>query len=309
MKFQQLRYISTVARRGLKVSDAAQRLHTTQPGVSKQIRMLEEELGVDIFQRNGKRLVEITEAGKIILGMTETVLQGLANIKQVAADFADEAKGSLIIATTHTQARYALPPAVKSFTERYPGVRLRLHQGNPTQISEQVVAGQADIGIATEKIASYGELVAMPCYQWNRCVVALPGHPVLEHKPLTLEEIAKYPIITYDFAFAGRTHFNRTFEERGLRPNVVLTAIDSDVIKTYVELGLGIGVLANMAFNPERDTTLRAVDVSDLFEPSTTYLAVRRSAYLRGYVYAFIEMFAPHLTRKRVEAAMHAATI
>jgi LysR family cys regulon transcriptional activator len=309
MKLQQLRYIAAVARRGLNVSEAAEVLHTSQPGVSKQIRMLEEELEVEIFLRNGKRLVEITEPGKLILAMTENVLRGMENIKHVAAEFASRTSGSLTIATTHTQARYALPPVIKTFTERYPAVRLSLHQGNPTQIAEQVVSGRADLAIATEAIELFEDLVMMPCYQWNRCVITLPDHPLLAQKPLTLEAIAGYPIITYDFAFAGRSLINKAFAERGLKPNVVLTAIDSDVIKTYVGLGLGIGLLAKMAFDPKQDTHLRVIDASHLFEPSTTNIGIRRGVYLRSYTYEFIELFAPHLDRKTVEAAMTAKSM
>ncbi|HLQ27247.1 MAG TPA: HTH-type transcriptional regulator CysB [Acidiferrobacterales bacterium] len=309
MKLQQLRYIAAVARQGLNVSEAAEILHTSQPGISKQIRMLEEELEVEIFLRNGKRLVEITEPGKLVLAMTENILRGMENIKHVAAEFASRTQGRLTIATTHTQARYALPPVIKIFTQRYPEVRLSLHQGNPTQIAEQVVSGRADLAIATEAIELFEDLVMMPCYQWNRCVMTLPGHPLLEQKPLTLEAITKYPIITYDFAFAGRSLINRTFAERGLKPNVVLTAIDSDVIKTYVGLGLGIGLLAKMAFDPKQDAHLRMIDASHLFEPSTTNIGIRRGVYLRSYTYEFIELFAPHLDRKTVEAAMKAKSM
>ena len=304
MKLQQLRYIATVARQGLNVSETAEILHTSQPGVSKQIRMLEEELEVEIFLRNGKRLVEITEPGKLILAMTENVLRGMENIKQIAAEFASRTRGSLTIATTHTQARYALPSVIKIFTQRYPEVRLSLHQGNPTQIAEQVVSGRADLAIATEAIELFEDLVMMPCYQWNRCVITLPDHPLLEQKPLTLEAIAQYPIITYDFAFAGRSLINKAFAERGLKPNVVLTAIDSDVIKTYVGLGLGIGLLAKMAFDPRQDAHLHIIDASHLFEPSTTNIGIRRGVYLRSYTYEFIELFAPHLDRKTVDQAM-----
>jgi LysR family transcriptional regulator, cys regulon transcriptional activator len=309
MKLQQLRYIATVARQGLNVSEAAEILHTSQPGVSKQIRMLEEELEVEIFLRNGKRLVEITEPGKLILAMTENVLRGMENIKQVAAEYASRTRGSLTIATTHTQARYALPSVIKIFTQRYPEVRLSLHQGNPTQIAEQVVSGRADLAIATEAIELFEDLVMMPCYQWNRCVITLPDHPLLEQKPLTLEAIAQYPIITYDFAFAGRSLINKAFAERGLKPNVVLTAIDSDIIKTYVGLGLGIGLLAKMAFDPKQDNHLRVIDASHLFETSTTNIGIRRGVYLRSYTYEFIELFAPHLDRKTVETAMKAKTM
>ncbi|MGH8710886.1 MAG: HTH-type transcriptional regulator CysB [Burkholderiales bacterium] len=304
MKLQQLRYLCEVVRQNLNVSEAAEKLHTSQPGISKQIRLLEEELGVQIFVRNGKRVVEMTQPGKVIHSIAQQILQESDNLKRVGEEFTNEATGSLTIATTHTQACYALPPTISKFTERYPKVKLSLHQGNPTQISQQVVSGEADIAIATEAIELFKDLVMLPCYQWNRCVITPPEHPLLKERLLTLENLAKYPIITYDFAFAGRSKINRAFAARGLTPNVVLTAIDSDVIKTYVELGLGVGILAKMAYDPERDKNLRAIEASHLFESSTTRIGIRRGVYLRGYVYDFIELFAPHLTRKVVETAM-----
>ncbi|TXG79041.1 MAG: HTH-type transcriptional regulator CysB [Rhodocyclaceae bacterium] len=304
MNLQQLRYVVEVARAGFNVSDAAEALFTSQPGVSKQLKLLEEELGVDIYVRHGKRLTGITEPGRQVLAIAERVLRDIDNLKQVGAEFAREASGSLGIATTHTQARYALPPVIRKFVERYPGVQLSLHQGNPSQCCEYVLSGEADIAVATEAISEFGDLVMLPCYQWNRVVIAPPGHPILAEKPLTLEAIARYPIITYDFAFTGRSQINKAFLSRGLRPNVTLTAIDSDVIKTYVALGLGIGIIAGMAYNPADDRNLGMADASHLFESSTTRIGVRRNAYLRGYTYAFIELFAPHLTRKVVDAAL-----
>ena len=304
MNIQQLRYIQEVARRGLNVSEAADALFTSQPGVSKQIRLLESELGIEIFVRHGKRLVDITEPGRAVLEIAERVLHNLANLQQVGEEFANEASGSLSIATTHTQARYVLPRVVRDFMLRYPQVKLSLHQGNPRQVCEMVLDGTADIAIATEAIADYDELVMLPCYQWNRCVVATPRHPILRESPLTLEAIARYPIITYDDAFTGRSHINKAFLGRGLKPNVVLSAIDSDVIKKYVELDLGIGILARMAYDPEEDRKLGMVDASHLFESSTTRIGLRKRAWLRAYVYAFIEGFAPHLTRRMVEAAV-----
>lgn len=304
MKLQQLRFVREVLRSGLNVSAAAETLYTAQPGVSNQIKLLEDELQVQIFERNGKRLVGVTEPGKIILRMTERILQETENIKRVGAEFSNETKGSLTIATTHTQARYALPPVIKVFRESYPDVRLHLAQGSPTQIAEMVATGAADIAVATEAIHLFEDLIMMPCYEWNRCVVAPAGHPVLDEHPLTLEVIAKYPLITYDFAFAGRSKINEAFAAKGLQPNVIMTAIDSDVIKTYVELGLGIGLLAAMAFDDQRDLRLRSADVGHLFAPSTTRIGIRRGMFLRGYMYAFIELFAPHLTRGVMNEAM-----
>ncbi len=305
MKLQQLRYLIEVERQGLNLSVAADKLHTSQPGISKQIKLLEDELGVEIFVRNGKRVTAVTAPGKAIIAIAQRILHEADNLKQAAQDFAEEDSGKLTIATTHTQARYALPGVVQRFTQRYPKVKLNLVQGNPMQICQYTLAGQADFCIATEAIGTFEELVMLPCYAWNRCVIAPPDHPILQQKSLTLEAIARYPIITYDFAFTGRSQINHAFATRGLQPNVVLTAIDSDVIKTYVALGLGIGILAHMAFDPERDTSLRALDASHLFESSTTRIGVPRNAYLRGYVYDFIEMFAPHLARKVVAAAVH----
>lgn len=303
MKLQQLRYLVEVARRGLNVSEAALALHTSQPGISKQIRALEDELGVEVFERRGKRLAALTEPGKAVIEIAERVLAETANLKRAGAEFADEKLGTLTIATTHTQARYALPQAVAAFKRRYPGVRLLIHQGNPTQICEQVMAGEADLAIATEAIADHPELVSLPCYQWNRCVVVPPRHALLKAKPLTLEALAAHPIVTYDFAFANRSLVQKAFEAKDLSPNVVLTALDADVIKTYVELGLGVGIMAKMAFDAKRDRGLRAIDASHLFESSTTRLGIKRGAWLRRYAYDFIEFFAPHLPRALVERA------
>lgn len=290
-----------VAKHGLNLSEAALALHTSQPGISKQIRQLEDELGVDILVRHGKRVVEITEPGKLILGIAERMLKDVENLKHVAHEYSSEDSGALVIATTHTQARYALPSVVSRFAQRYPKVRLSLRQGGPQQIADLVKSGEADIAIETEADEFYEGLVLLPCHQWNRCVITPVKHPLPKERQLTLESIARYPVITYDFAFSGSSPIKRAFETKGLVPNVVLTAIDADVIKTYVEMGLGIGILAKMAFDPARDLGLHMIDASHLFEPSTTHIAIRRDAYLRGYVYEFIELFAPHLKRSIVE--------
>jgi LysR family cys regulon transcriptional activator len=288
----------------LNVSAAAAALHTSQPGISKQIRSLEDELGIEVFVRRGKRITAITEPGKAVIAIAERMLADAANLKRAGEDFAGEKLGTLTIATTHTQARYALPKAVAAFKRRYPKVQLFIHQGNPTQICEQVARGEADLCVATEHIAEHPDLVALPCYQWNRCIVVPPRHPLLSAGPLTLEAIAKYPIVTYDFAYANRSMVNRAFEQRGLTPQVVLTAFDADVIKTYVELGLGVGIMAAMAFNPRRDRHLRALDAAHLFPSSTTRLGIKRGAWLRRYAYDFIELFAPNLSRDQVEKAV-----
>src|SRR6185436_115769 len=303
MKLQQLRCLTKVARRNLNVSEAAEALHTSQPGVSKQIRALEDELAIQVFVRHGKRLVSITEPGKAVIAIAERILSEAQNLKRAGEEYANDQLGTLTIATTHTQARYALPKAVAAFKRKYPKVELLIHQGNPTQICEQVVAGEADMGVATEMISQFPELVSLPVYQWNRVVVVPPKHPLLK-EPLTLERLAQHPIITYDFAFANRSLVQKAFETRNLTPHVVLSAQDSDVIKTYVELGLGVGILAKMAFDAKRDLNLRAIDASHLFESSTTRLGIKRGAYLRRYAYDFIGMFAPHLPASTVEQAV-----
>jgi LysR family cys regulon transcriptional activator len=304
MKLQQLRYLREVAKRSLNLSEAAEALHTSQPGISKQIRQLEDELGVDILVRNGKRVVDVTEPGRAILGIAERILQDADNLKQVAREFRDQAAGTLTIATTHTQARYSLPKVVSAFKQRYPKVRLTLKQGSPPQLAEMVLAGEADIAIATEALDQYPKLLALAGYQWRHCVVVPAQHPLLKEQRITLEMLAHYPIITYDPAFAGRSHIDDAFRAQGLAPDIVLSAVDSDVIKTYVELGLGIGIIAAVAFDEKRDLLLRAADIGHLFGTMTTRIAVRRGATLRGFAYDFMELFSPRLTRAVVDATL-----
>jgi LysR family cys regulon transcriptional activator len=304
MKLQQLRYLHEVARQDLNITNAAEVLFTSQPGVSKQIQLFEEEIGLQVFLRNGKRLTGITEPGQQILSLAAKVMHDVDNIKRVGDEFSNVETGTLTIATTHTQARYKLPTAIKAFMTAYPHVKLNIHQGNPSQVAEQVSIGDADIGIATEYISDFENLLCLPCYQWNRCVVVPHGHPLLLDGELTLEKLTAYPLITYDFGYTGGSLVSKTFSDAGLSPNVVLTAIDADVIKTYVTLGLGVGLLANMAYDPERDANLAMVDVSHLFPDSTTYLGVRKDAFLRGYMYGFIELIAPHFNRQAVNAAL-----
>ena len=304
MKLQQLRYLREVAKRGLNLSEAAEALHTSQPGISKQIRLLEDELGVDILVRNGKRVVDVTKPGRVILDIAERILQDAENLKQVGREFRDQAAGTLTIATTHTQARYSLPRVVSEFKRRYPKVRLTLQQGSPPQLAEMVMAGEADIAIATEALDQYPKLLALAGYQWRHCVVVPEKHPLLREKRVTLEMLAQYPIITYDPAFAGRSHIDEAFRAQELAPNIVLSAVDSDVIKTYVELGLGIGIIARVAFDDKRDRNLRAVEIGHLFGTMTTRIAVRRGSALRGFAYDFIELFSPRLTRAVVDATL-----
>jgi LysR family cys regulon transcriptional activator len=306
MNFQQLRYVREAVRQGLNLTEAANALFTSQPGISKQIRELEDELGVEIFVRRGKRLIALTEPGRTVVQVIERLLAEADNLRQVGKEFADRDSGSLTIATTHTQARYALPGVVQQFRAQYPKVRLSLQQGSPTQLAQMVIAGQADVAIATEALDHYPELLALPSYTWHHCVVIPQGHPLTKVKLLTLEEVARYPLITYSPEFTGRSHIDQAFAAKGLKMDLVLTAIDADVIKTYVELGLGVGVIAAMAYDAKRDARLRAIDAGHLFRDNTTRLAVKRAAYLRRYTYAFIQMFAPQLTPDIVDRARSA---
>ncbi len=305
MKLQQLRYIWEVARHDLNVSATAQSLYTSQPGISKQIRLLEDELGVEIFSRSGKHLTRVTPAGEAILRIAGDILRKVDAIKQVSQEFSDDRRGSLSIATTHTQARYALPSVVDGFMRRYPDVSLHMQQGTPMQIAEMAADGTVDFAIATEALELFGNLVMLPCYRWNRCVVVPREHPLAQVAKLTLEDIAKYPIVTYVFGFTGRSKLDEAFSRKGLTPRVVFTAADADVIKTYVRLGLGVGIVAHMAVSVD-DKDLVALDASHLFEPSTTRIGFRKGTFLRGFMYEFIREFAPHLTRERIDAATHA---
>jgi LysR family transcriptional regulator, cys regulon transcriptional activator len=310
MNFQQLRSVRETVRRGFNLTEVAGVLQTSQPGISRQIRELEDELGVEIFVRAGKRLTGLTPPGEAVLPIVERLLHDAENLKRAGEEFSAQASGRLSIAATHSQARYALPHVVRDFRQLYPQVTLNLHQGSPRQVAEMLLSGEADIGVATEALAHYEPLIALPCYRWTHSVVVPPGHELLEgDAPLTLQRLARHPIITYDAGYTGRTHIDEAFERAGLAPSVVLTAMDADVIKTYVELGMGVGIVASIAFDPERDRTLRAIDARELFEVNLTRLAIRRGAWLRGYVYAFIEAFAPTLTRGAVERALKGEAI
>jgi LysR family transcriptional regulator, cys regulon transcriptional activator len=307
VNLQQLRYLCAIVDHGLNVSDAAAALHTSQPGISKQIRQFEDEIGVRVFLRQGKRLASLTPAGEAVVAVARRALRELGNLKRVGAEYKNEAEGTLAIATTHTQARYVLPPVLRRFADRFPKVKLELHQGNPVQVAEQTARGDADVGIATEALASFPDLVTLPCYQWNRCVLVPRGHPLAAVVPLSLKALARYPIVTYDYTFTGRSQINAAFDAEGLAPNVVLSALDSDVIKTYVELGMGVGIIAQMAYDPVRDAAFEKLDAAHLFAPSTTRLALRRGVFLRGYIYEFIALFAPALDRGAVDAALAGA--
>ena len=307
MKLQQLRYIWEVAHHDLNVSATAQSLYTSQPGISKQIRLLEDELGVEVFARSGKHLTRVTPAGERIITTAGEILRKVESIKQIAQEFSNEKKGTLSIATTHTQARYALPSVISGFIKQYPDVALHMHQGSPMQIAEMAADGTVDFAIATEGLELFGDLIMMPCYTWNRCVVVPQGHPLAKLPKLTLEAVAEYPIVTYVFGFTGRSKLDEAFSHRGLTPKVVFTAADADVIKTYVRLGLGVGIVAAIAYDEERDRHLTALDARHLFAANMTRLAVRRGAYLRRYAFEFIRCFAPPLTPELVERAMREA--
>jgi len=306
MNFQQLRSVRETVRCGFNLTEVAAMLYTSQPGVSRQIRELEEELGVTIFERAGKRLTGLTPPGRTLLPIVERLLQEAGNLRQAGKEFVSRLEGGLSIAATHSQARYALPHAVRDFRALFPQVTLNLHQGSPKQVAEMLLTGEADIGIATEALASYPQLVTLPCYRWTHSIVVPPDHPLLlTTGPLTLQQLAEHPIITYDQGYTGRSHIDDAFDKEGLRPNVVITAMDADVIKTYVELGMGVGIVASIAVDAERDRHLRALEARHLFEINVTRLAVRRGNWLRGYAYSFIETFAPGLNRQVVEEALN----
>ena len=308
MKLQQLRYIWEVANHDLNVSAAAESLFTSQPGVSKQIRLLEHELGVEIFARNGKHLSEITTVGQQIIGMAGEILRQTRTIKQMAQECADETQGSLSIATTHNQARYALPGVIQEFRQAYRDISLHMNQGSPEQIAQLADSGTADFAIATEGMELFQDLVMMPCYRWNRSVVVPKDHPLASVSRLTLEHLADQPIVTYVFGFTGRSKLDEAFGAANITPNVVFTATDTDVIKTYVRLGIGVGIIASMAIDETLDQDLVRIDASHLFEPSVTYIGFRRGTFLRRYMLNFIKLFAPHLDEWTVQDALACAT-
>ena len=304
MNFQQLRIIRETVRRNFNLTEAANALYTSQSGVSKHIKDLEDELGVELFIRRGKRLTGLTEPGKELAVMVERMLLEAANIKRLADQFAQKDEGRLTIATTHTQARYVLPSVVTRFKQEFPKVHLVLLQGNPEEIVDLLNSGEADIGIATEALEAAPNLASFPFYSWHHAVVVPSGHPLIEVEKLTLEAVAEYPIITYHDGFTGRGRIDQSFAQAGLAPDVVMAALDADVIKTYVSLGLGIGIIASMAYDEGRDGNLRLLPSSDLFPDNTTRIAVRRGHYLRGYAYHFIEQCSAELTEAAVKAAI-----
>jgi LysR family cys regulon transcriptional activator len=311
LNFQQLRSVRETVRQRFNLTAVAASLHTSQPGVSRQIRELEDELGIDIFVRAGKRLTGLTPPGENVLPIVERLLLEADNLKRAGDEFVRQGRGTLTIAATHSQARYALPTAVRDFSAKHPEVLLRMHQGSPEQIARMLLDGQADIGVATEALAGYAELVALPSYRWTHSVVVPAGHPLAQAaargEPLTLQQLAAHPLITYEPGYTGRSHIDEAFARAGLELNVVLSAMDADVIKTYVELGMGVGIIAAMAYDENRDSALVAIDARHLFAANMTRLAIRRGAWLRGFAYDFIETFAAPLDRKLVERAMATA--
>lgn len=307
MNLQQLRAVRETSHQDFNLTAVAGALHTTQPAISRQILELEHELGVEIFSRRGKRLTGHTPAGREIAAIIERILQEQSNLKRVAADFSASDTGELVIATTHTQARYALPRVVAQFKTRFPKVKLAFHQAEPQRIVEALRRGEADIGIATESLARAEDLLSFPCYIWNHVVVVPRAHPLAQAQRVALGDLVKCPIITYEITFTGRPHIDEAFARAGLAPDIVLTALDSDVIKTYVREGMGIGIIAAMAFDARADNDLVMLDAAHLFASNVTRLAIRRDVRLRAYCHDFIELFAPTLTRGTIEKALAAA--
>lgn len=307
MNFQQLRIIRETVRQNFNLTEVANALFTSQSGVSKHIKDLEDELGVELFVRKGKRLLGLTEPGQELVGIVERILLDTQNIKKLGEQFSNKDKGQLSVATTHTQARYALPKVVTEFKKEFPKVNLVLHEASPTEIVAMLLSGQADIGIATEALQDSDELSTFPYYSWHHGVVVPAGHPLESERKLTLEAIAEFPLITYQQGFTGRGRIDEAFAKATIEPEIVMAALDADVIKTYVELGLGIGIIASMAFEPGHDPHLRLLDAKHLFEKNTSRIAVRRGTYLRGYAHRFVQLCSPVLTESAIRSATEAA--
>lgn len=306
MKLQQLRYIVEIVNQNFNITEASESLYTSQPGISKQVRLLESELGVNIFERNGKHIKGLSPAGEKIVAISRELLAKVQSIKAVAEEQTQPNRGVLRIATTNTQARYMLPSVVEKFKATYPEVSLHLHQGTPSQIYDELMKGRVDLAITTEAQYLFENAVLLPCYLWNRSVIVKPDHPLAEfvkqNQKLTVEQLAKYDLITYTFGFTGNSDLDHAFNKEGIVPNIVFTATDADVIKTYVRLGIGVGIMASMAYTPD-DKDLVALDARHLFQPSMTQIAFKRGSFLRNYMYDFIHYFSPHLTKMQVEEA------
>jgi LysR family cys regulon transcriptional activator len=308
MKLQQFRFLLEIEKQHLNISKAAIILCTSQSGISKQISLLESELGVDLFERNGRKLTAITAAGKQILTLAKEILSKVDDIKLTAEEYTNKQK-SIAIATTHTQARYVLPVIVEKFLSLYPEINLTIQQGTPEQVAALLEQGEVDIAIATEVLASRESLVALPCYQWSRSVITKKDHPLVKNKKVSLKDIVQYPIVTYVNGFTGRNSQDEVFNQNHLQPNIVLTAVDADVIKTYVRLGLGIGIIADMAFSKDQDADLFKLNVKHLFGITTSQIAIKKDRVIKPYVYPFIELFAPHLTRTIISQAIDCADL
>lgn len=304
MNLHQFRFVQEAVRRNLNLTEAAKMLHTSQPGVSKAIIELEDELGVEIFARHGKRLKRVTEPGQHVLACIEVILREVGNLKRIGNDFSAQDSGTLSIATTHTQARYVLPEPVARFRGQYPKVNISLHQGTPQEVADLVLTEAADIGMATESLADYPELVTLPCYEWQHVLIFPPQHPLARKEHIRLEDIASEPLITYHPSFTGRARVDKAFERRELKPNIILEAIDSDVIRTYVNLGLGVGIVAEMAVKGELLGHLVARPMGEIFGTNTTRVAFKRGAYMRQFVYRFAEFISPRLSREQVSLAL-----
>lgn len=306
MNLHQFRFVQEAVRRNLNLTETAKALFTSQPGISKAILELEEELGVDIFVRHGKRLKRVTEPGQQVLQSVDIILREVANLRRIGEEFSKQDSGRLSIAATHTQARYVLPQPITELRKRHPKVQITLHQGTPDQVAAMLLADQADIGLATEALADYDELVTLPCYEWAHVIVLPAGHPLAAVERPTLEQLAAEPLISYHPAFAGRKRVDQAFAQRQLKPSIALEAIDSDVIKTYVRSGLGIGIVAEMAMKAEsgQDNDLVWKPAGYLFGSNTARVAFRRGAYLRSFVLSFAELLSDRLSRPLIERAM-----
>ena len=308
MKLQQLRYLAAIAENDLNITAAAERLHTSQPGVSKQLKQLEDELGFPIFLRQGRNLTRVTPAGKKVIERAQRILKEVQSIKRLADEQKGDGRGSLSIGTTHTQARYVLPPVIRRFRERYPAVELHLHQGTSEQIADMAARDRIDFAINTGSQDLFSNLVLLPCYRWHRRIVVPYGHPLTKESKITIETLGKYPIVTYVFGFSGPSSLQQIFARAGLTPHVALTARDADVIKTYVRLGFGVGIVASMAVDPREDADLVTIDASHLFPSHVTWAGYPQGALLRGYMYEFLQLLAPHLNKRLVDRAGNAAT-
>lgn len=307
MKLQQLKYLLAIVDNGLNITAAAERLYTSQPGVSKQLKLLEEELGLQLFARKGKSLGGVTAAGRQVIDRARLIMQEVENIRSLASDYYHEEEGTLSIATTHTQARYVLPGVIQAFRKQYPKVSLNLHQGTSEQIADMVAANEIDFAIATGSSELFSNLLLVPSYHWNRKILVPKDHGLAQlDRKLTLHDLAEFPLVTYVFSFGGQSSLKRAFAEQGLEPDVVFTARDADVIKTYVRMGLGVGIVASMAEDCDDKKDLAAIEAEGLFPRSTTWIGFRKDSVLRRYMLDFVSLFAPHITAEQLEQLRHA---